>query len=395
MKSWKSPRNILVLMFILLYLTFSFTGCAESKILTLSGTIESTQLDVNSEVMGKVIKIYKDEGNSIKTGDVLADIDSSTQQFAVKQQDAAVKLKQAKLDELKAGSRDEQIDQAEAAAKAAKAKLDELKAGTRPEQLEQAQAAVNNAKTGVDTAQTSLNYWTDKYEKAKALRESNAASENDLTDARYKMDTASEQLKSAESQYQSAAAQLELLKNGATSQSIQGAQANYEQALSQVELLKKGSTNQAIRAAEADLEQTQAALDQAKLNLSKYNIRANSDGVYLYKNVNIGDIVNPGSSIGTISDTKDSWVKVYIPQRNLQAVSLNQEVTLNSIALPGKTIKGQIIFISSEAEYTPKNTETNESKENTVFKLKIKILDNVDALKPGMTVDANIPLGGK
>ena len=63
---------------------------------------------------------------------------------------------------------------------------------------------------------------------------------------------------------------------------------------------------------------------------------------------------------------------------------------MKSVALPGESIKGKITFISQKAEYTPKNTETTESKENTVFKVKVKIMDHIESLRPGMTVDVSL-----
>ena len=373
----------------------TFTGCTNSNSIVLSGTIESTQIDANSEVAGKVVSVLKNEGEVVKKGEVLANIDTQNQKLSVRQQQAAVKLKQAKLDELKAGNRDEQIKQAMASADAAKAKLDELLAGSRPEQIKQAEASVQSARIAVETAQKNLSYIEDKFNNIKSLHEKGSVSDSELQDAQNKLDNGRQQLLAAKSQQDAAKAQLDLLNSGATDQSIQAAKANYEQALAQLELLKKGATYQAIQAAQADLEGSQALLDQAKLNLERCSIKAPVDGTYILKNVNIGDMVNVGSSIGTISDLGDLWLKVYIPQRNIGAVKLNQEVELKSISLSGETIKGKIIFISDKAEFTPKNTETSEAKENTVFMIKIKVMNNIEKLKPGMSLDAFLPSGGK
>ncbi|MCR4434650.1 MAG: efflux RND transporter periplasmic adaptor subunit [Clostridiales bacterium] len=331
---------------------FALSGCGKSEGLVLSGTVEAEQIDVNSEVSGKVIKLEKEEGNLINKNETIAVVDSSMQELAVKQQEAVVSLKQAKLDELKAGTRPEQIEQAQAAVEAAKTGL-------------------NTAKTGVDTAQISYNYWQDKYNKTKSLLDSSAVSENDLADAKYKLDTAQQQLITAEKQYNSAQSQL-------------------KSAQAQLDLLRNGSTYQTIKAAEADLEQSKEALEQAKLVLSKYNIKSPITGTYLSKNINLGDIVSVGSSVATVADLNNLWLRVYIPQRNLHQVKLNQEVNLTVSSMPGKTIKGKIIYIADEAEFTPKNTETTEAKENTVFKLKIKIMDHIDTLKPGMPMEARI-----
>lgn len=260
----KSEMNnfILTVAVILLMFLFPFflTGCIKSDVLELSGTLESNQIDCYSEVAGKVVKLEKEEGASVKEGDVIAVIDPSLQKLAVKQQKALVKLKQAILDEVKS-------------------------------------------------------------------------------------------------------------------------------------LLKKGSTNQAVQAAEADLEQSRAMLDQAELILSRYQVKAPADGTLLVNNVDIGDMVNTGTNVGILSDLSNLWIKVYIQQKNLKNISLGQELDLSIQALDNRTVKGKITYISDQAEFTPKNVETDEAKENTVFKVKINILDNIDRLKPGMTANAIIPLG--
>lgn len=351
-----NKKTALLLIFSAFLASTALSGCSKSDKLLFSGTVESTQIDITSEVSGKVLKIDKDEGAAIKKDDVVATIDATSQELNVRQYEAVVKAKEAKLEELKAGSRNEQIKQQEAAVEAAK-------------------AAVNSSKASVDNSYINYNYWLDKYNKSKSLANSGASAENDLTEAQYRLDTANQQLISAQKQLDSSHSQL------------QSSQA-------QLELLRNGATNQAIRASEAELEQSQAALEQAKLTLGKFKIKSPIDGTYIVKNVNIGDMVNTGTSVGKVSDLKDLWIKIYIPQRNLNLVSVNQSIDLTSAALPSKIIKGKVVFVASEAEFTPKNTETAEAKENTVFKVKISIQDNIDILRPGMTVDAHIPSGG-
>lgn len=352
----KKPYRLIIPMILAVSLlpVLAATGCGKKTELELSGTIEATQLEASSEVAGKIIRLEKNEGDALKQDDVLAVLDSSMQELTVKQQQAIINLKEAKLEELKAGTRPQQLDQAKAAVKSA-------------------ELAVTNASTSVKNAQTTYDYWLDKYESTKKLNESNSSTENDVTDAKYKVDTAKQQLDIAGKQYESSKAQLASAK-------------------AQQDLLEKGSTSQTIKAAEADLEQSRIALEQANLTLGKYSVKAAMDGVYSIKNVNIGDIINPGTSVATISDLKDLWVNVFIPQRYLTSVSDGQELDLRVKALDNGTVKGHIVHIADKAEFTPKNTETDDAKENTVFKIKIKIDEKVDLLKPGMTVDAIIPI---
>ncbi|NJD01420.1 MAG: efflux RND transporter periplasmic adaptor subunit [Ruminiclostridium sp.] len=253
----KKLKSIIIAAILILVMTLALYGCNKPAVLNLSGTIESAQIDCNSEVAGKVVKLEKDEGTFVKEGDVIAVLDSSLQELVVKQQEAMVKLKLARLDELKAA---------------------------------------------------------------------------------------------------------------------------------------KGSSSQAVQAAEADLEQSQAALDQAELIISRYRVKAPVSGTLLIKNVEIGDMVNAGTNVGTLSDLSDLWINVYIRQKNLKSISLGQELDLSIQTLDNRTVKGKITYISNQAEFTPKNVETDDAKENTVFKVKIKILDNMAGLKPGMTANVIVPL---
>ncbi len=350
----KIDRFAIPMILVVFMLPVLSTGCAKKTDLELSGTIEATQLEASSEVAGKVLRLEKEEGDVIKQGDVLAMLDSTMQELTVKQQQAVINLKEAKLEELKAGTRPEQIEQAQAAVKSA-------------------ELAVTNANTSVKNARTTYDYWLDKYESIKKLNAANSSTENDVADAKYKVDTAKQQLDIAGKQLESIKAQL-------------------ASARAQLDLLEKGSTSQTIKAAEADLEQSRIALELANLTLGKYSIKASMDGVYSIKNVNIGDIINPGTSVATISDLKDLWVNVFIPQKYLTRISNGQELDLRIKALDKDMVKGRIVHIADKAEFTPKNTETDDAKESTVFKVKIKITEKVELLKPGMTVDAIIPI---
>lgn len=418
-------------------MTISVVGCSKSNQLVLSGTIEATEIDVNSEVNGKVIKVLKDEGSIVNVDDVVAEIDPGAAEIQVKSAEAALKAGEAKFDELKVGSRAESILQAQAAVKQAKAKLDELKAGTRPEQLKQAEASVNQAKAKLDElkkgnrseqiAQAESQYeqakrtvskaqidYDDKVSllsKKKEMLSAGAVSQRDVDSAQAQVDTAYQELqraqddekralsnwdllkngsteetiKAAQASYDQAVAYWELLKKGNTSQSIEAAEGAYDQTVAQWELVKNGSTAQSILAAEANVEQLQAALDAAKLQLSKHQIKSPIQGTLLYKTVDPGQVVSSGTNIATIQTTGDYWIKVYVPQKYNGRVALNQKVKVKTSAIPNETIEGTVIFKSPKAEFTPKNIETTESKEeNTVVCIKVKINTQVDKLSAGM-----------
>jgi HlyD family secretion protein len=83
---------------------------------------------------------------------------------------------------------------------------------------------------------------------------------------------------------------------------------------------------------------------------------------------------------------------IYVPETELGKVQLGQKAELKVDTYPDKSFNGKVIYISPQAEFTPKNIQTQEERTKLVFAVKIKI-DNPDfELKDGMPADAVINL---
>lgn len=365
------------------------SGCAKMDSSLLSGMVESSQYDVSAQTQGMVAKMLIKEGALVMEGDVIAQIDSAMQEATLSQAQAQVKVRQARLDEVKAGSRTEQITAAEAAVNAAQAKYEDLKKGATSDQIRQAQVAERLAASNEKSARIAWEYTLKKFDEAQDLFDGDRLTQSALDDYKLKLDTAKGVYDAAAYQHDSAAAQLAQVKQGATSEAKKAAVAVVEQMQAQLDLVSNGATSFTVTAAEADLEAAQAQEEQASIALSRCIVKAPATGVLTALGIRAGDMVNAGSNVATIIDPNDLWVRVYIPQAQLERVSLNQRIQLVAPAYPDKTFSGRVVFIASEAEFTPKNIQTDEDKANTVFRLKI-VVDAADALKPGMTLNAVI-----
>ena len=276
----------------IMLVAFIVAGCSSnSDKLILKGDIQNNIISATTTVSGKIVKMNKAQGEPVKAGDIIAVIDNTNQKYTVDSLKAVVEMKKAKLDELQAGNRPEQIAQAQAQVRAAKANLELISSGNRTEQIEQAKNGVAVSSEAVNTAQASYDYLNTQYNKALKLNEVGSLSKSDLDDIKYKLDTAANQLSSAKYQLQSANEQLTLLQKGSTSESISAAKANYDAANAQLNLLKSGATKQTITIAQADLDQSIAQLNQAQNNLDNCNITALSDGIIISKNFELGDVV--------------------------------------------------------------------------------------------------------
>lgn len=143
---------------------------------------------------------------------------------------------------------------------------------------------------------------------------------------------------------------------------------------------KEDELKGAVEAAEAQVKLSQLQTD-------KCSIKALNSGIITTLYVNKGEIVSQGMNIAKAYDLKNQYIKVYIEESKRDKVKLNE--TLNIYVNDNKIIKGKISYIASESEFTPKNTETKEDKENTVFMIKLKI-DESDKVYPGMMLDVEL-----
>jgi HlyD family secretion protein len=85
-------------------------------------------------------------------------------------------------------------------------------------------------------------------------------------------------------------------------------------------------------------------------------------------------------------------LKAYIPESELSRVKWGQEVRVTTDLRPKKIYRGKISFISSQAEFTPKQIQTEKERVTLVYRIKVDIPNPDRELKPGMPADGGIIL---
>jgi HlyD family secretion protein len=140
------------------------------------------------------------------------------------------------------------------------------------------------------------------------------------------------------------------------------------------------------------MEQTQATVKLNETQLSYTTLYSPISGVVLVKSGEIGEVVNPGTSIVTLADIENVWLKAYIPETDLSKIKWGQEVLVTTDLRPKKEYKGKISFISSQAEFTPKSIQTEKERVTLVYRIKVDIPNRGRELKPGMPADGKILL---
>ena len=153
---------------------------------------------------------------------------------------------------------------------------------------------------------------------------------------------------------------------------------------------RRDSAKTAAGAAKANVEALSASLELASTRLGFADLASPLDGFVLVKSAEAGEVVQVGSTVFTVADLRDIWLTAYINETDLGRVKLNQEAYIKTDTYPNKEYKGRISFISSEAEFTPKQIQTTEERVKLVYRIKIAVDNTNLELKPGMPADGFI-----
>jgi len=381
-----------------------------SSPLTVSGAIEAREVSITAEVGGRIVDILADEGDGVEEGAILVQLDTALLEAEMGRVQAAVALAQANLAQVKAGAREEEIRAAQAALEKAIAAQEGAKRA-----WEDAQAALENPqelKLQIAEAETQLALFEHQLSQAQAqlataqiMRdkyEGDGSAEGQALYEAYGYQVAAAEAALAAAQEELAGAQRNLenllaLKGNPISlwAQVHAAQAQYEVAAAAAEVaqaalesLKAGATPEEIAAAQAQLEQAEAALELLEVQLEKMTLKAPLSGLVTSRSVQVGETASPGAILLTLADLDQVELTVFIPENRLGEIRLGQKVTVEVDSFPGKGYQGEVIYISSEAEFTPRNVQTKEERVNTVFAVKIRLPNPEHELKPGMPADA-------
>ncbi len=244
------------------------------------------------------------------------------------------------------------LKQAKAGIKAAEAKLNLALTGARKEDVSVAKEKLNQAKANFNLVQNNYTRFKNLYDEQAITKK-----QFDEISAKYQI---------AKSQLNSAKQFLSKIKNISRPEEISQVRSNYENAKANLELIKK--------------------------QISDSHITSPIDGVIVERFVELGEAVNYGSAIIKVSDLSNIKLVVYVNEENLGKVKLGQTAEIQTDTYKDKIYTGKVIYISPEAEFTPKNIQTKDERTKLVFAVKIAIKNPNNELKAGMPADAKIKL---
>lgn len=387
-------KKLWSLSLVMLLANVSLWGCGQSQATVYSGSIEGTEIPVQSEVSGTVKELPVAEGSVVKKGQLLLQLDDRQYQLQVQEAQAAVDAALAAFNDAKAGSRAQEIAQAMAGVDQAKAQVEQAadKAKGAAEQVKALQASQAQVESSLQGAQATLAYQQKQLARLQSLLQSGAASQQQVDQAQEAVNQAQTQVNNLQAQWQTIAAQIrqaQAEQAAAVSQQWSAAAAE-RSAQAKLDLLQAGATDAHLQQLLAQKKQADAKLAQAKLQLSKTRILAPEDGVLLRKNVESGQVVQTGATLFTLLKKGELKVVIYVPEAQLNQVKTGQEATIRVDAYPNQSFAGKVTTISDQAEFTPKNVQTPDERSKMVFAVTIQLTSGLDQLKAGMPADVTL-----
>jgi HlyD family secretion protein len=338
---------------------------------------------------GKLTKLAADEGEAIQRGAILAHIDQEQVQREKDKEQAGVSAAESQLVQLNTaiqyGREKTESDVAlrKAELQHAQSYLDELLAGSRPQEIRQAQAALADARTQHEQAARD-------WERAQTLYKNDdiSTSQRDQFLARYEGTAAN--LRQAEEK-------LAMIQEGPRREQIEAARAQVERAraalrLSTADWIEVKRREQELAAKHAEIQKAKAQVAVIDSQLEDTVAVSPIDGIVLSKSADLGEVLAAGTTVMTIGDLDRPWVRGYITEPDLGRVKIGTPVRVTTDSHPGKVYAGKITFIASNAEFTPKQIQTQEERVKLVYRIKIEVENPSHELKLNMPVDAEIVL---
>jgi len=348
--------------------------------LSATGVVEAAQATVAPKVVGRIEAILVDEGEPVRQGQVLARLDATDLRAALAQTEAERASAGADVARLATALAQEErasparIARAQAVEAAARARLDEVKAGSRSQEIEGARGAVAVARAERDLAASD-------FARISRLFDEGAVAQADLDGARARREAAEARLGSAQQR-------LALLEEGARAEQIAAAQADWaatqaalaeaQAAAGQVEVLAYS-----LEAAKARASAASAAVEAARSALAEGEITAPISDQVGRRYLDVGDLTGPGSPCFLISDGENLWVTAEVDEEDLRLVRKGQqvEVSAESLAAP---LTGTVAEVGAVA--VPRGLQQVRAK---IVRCKVLLTAGTELLRPGMEVDVS------
>ena len=408
--------------------------------LAASGTIEGTQVVIAPELSGRLLEVLAQKGDTVAAGQVLVRFDDALMQAQLSQAQATLHQAQANYDLVSSGPTPEQRQLAIASAETeltnARQALQALydNAGLTEAQSSQNIATIDQARdkaqqyldnvvteadpADIDAAWASVIIAGDKLENAqedfepyenkdqsnvpRAVFQAQVAAAQKQYDSmverynnlvgtanKYELAVARADVALAEAKLADAQRKYNELQDGIDPDAMALAQDRLKTAEANLVVAQADPSPEQLAVAQAQVEVARGALQVIETQIAKLTVSAPMDGIVLLRSAEPGEVLVAGAPLLTLLRLDDLTITVYIPEDRYGSIRLGQAASVSVDSFPGEAFEATVIRIADQAEFTPRNVQTEEGRKTTVFAVELSVANPEGKLKPGMPADVD------
>ena len=342
-----NKKKLFIIIFIFIVaavaLFFYLNRSKKPESIKSTGIIEGVEVNLSPKVSGRISFMCCKEGDPIKAGEVAFRLESDDLRASVEKAKAGVEMSKAEI------------------------RVSESAIGSSKANIASAEADIRTAESDVEKARVQMELARKEMDRAKALFKDDFLSQQTLDSRVATYDASEADYASSKSRLSSAHA-------------------------------RKSASEAQLNQAENQLKSSRASLIESEANLS-YNIAKFDDatmtspisGTIVLKALEKGELVSPGMTVLTIVDMGDLYVRVDLDETLINSIALNSEAVIRAEGSLKTEFKGTVSEIGRYAEFATQRDVTRGRQDIRTFRIKIKLGDTGGRLKPGMTVEVEIP----
>jgi len=248
-----------------------------------NGRLEADEVDIDTKFAGRIARMFVDEGDLVRQGQVLAMMDT---------RDLAATLK-----------KDEAL-------------------------VDQAQRALDEAKANLAQQQTEVVFAKQEFDRSSALVPKGFATVEQLDQRRQQLMAATDGLDAA------------------------------EQKVLEVEHARDAATHD---------------VELYRVDILDNTLVAPKDGPIEYRVANIGEVLPAGGKVFTMLDASYVYMDIYLPTAEAGQARIGSEARIVLDAYPNHVIPAKVVFVASQAQFTPKTVETKDERDKLMFRIRVRI----------------------
>ena len=337
-------------------------GNIASTVSATGTVLPEREAGLSFQLSGTIADVPVELGDEVEAGQLLAQLDTTDLDLALRQADIALRQAQSQARQLDESPSASDVAAAEAALASAQAAYQELLKGSDKDQLAAARASVEQARVTLEQAQQA-------YDKIKDVPGAGMLPQ-------------SQQLQQATINYETAQAQYRVTARGANQAQVAQAQAQIAQAQAALDKLRKGATKEQKEIAQASVDQAQVAQEQAQRRLANTRLTAPWSGVLTAVNAVQGTLAQPGAPAFQLADLSRFHIDVQADEVDIATLAEGQPVTIEVDALPDQKLTGTVSRIAPTAQ--------TGATTGTTYQVRIDIDPTDLPLRAGMSATATI-----